>query len=587
MNEGSSRLPTSIINRQDLQPTFDKTVGSIKYLLDEVEELRRKYQLNQLLPINERFRDDVKPLRASKSLNTLPSLRSTWALRRRIRENQKQKSFLIITKWAICDARRFHEKVRRLKCLIDGLEDITKAAGLYSEPSGPQSSLMLSNENPPPYSVTEPLLHPPNSIVERVDQAGLPEITAPTYDTIPDASVLVLSGYSLAMKRFLSAWPDESGIPRPRVRDKLLRLTHEQFRELSQDVHDELVRRQQHEAQAFDWLPSNPLLHSKRNEARKKLSTLHVVRFQHLVDDIVFEFERRFPNVPLTFPHQNPRRWGVCYPPPLLQYRAAHQSTNIDSASLAPIIRAPVPTSTFCERRATSHYQNTEPLRVSSQPNTPDISETFEGIQWPMDRVQSWLTINQFSSEWQETFKALNICGSLFLALGNGHGGRCHSSMMHQQVYPRLAVECANSGNGWDQAKEREEGKRLRRLIRRISFAKPGNQQPSTPQTETTSNASIEIFKSFRVSMEDPTYKVLPAALKKYNINAPWEQYALYIVHGDNERCLEMDEKPLILFKHLDKAGKKPMFMLRKIVLATAAPAAAAAPREETPSRVI
>lgn len=65
--------------------------------------------------------------------------------------------------------------------------------------------------------------------------------------------------------------------------------------------------------------------------------------------------------------------------------------------------------------------------------------------------------------------------------------------------------------------------------------------------------------------MEDPCYKVLPAALKKYNINAPWEQYALYIVYGDNERCLGMDEKPLILFKQLDKEGKKPMFMLRKI----------------------
>jgi hypothetical protein len=76
---------------------------------------------------------------------------------------------------------------------------------------------------------------------------------------------------------------------------------------------------------------------------------------------------------------------------------------------------------------------------------------------------------------------------------------------------------------------------------------------------------SVEIFQSLRVGMEDPCYKVLPAALKKYNINAPWEQYVLYIVYGDNERCLFMEEKPLMLFKQLDKEGKKPMFMLRKI----------------------
>ena len=74
----------------------------------------------------------------------------------------------------------------------------------------------------------------------------------------------------------------------------------------------------------------------------------------------------------------------------------------------------------------------------------------------------------------------------------------------------------------------------------------------------------VEIFKSFRVSMDDPCEKVLPAALKKYNIHADWRQYALYIVYGDQERCLGLTEKPLILFKQLDKEGRKPMFMLRR-----------------------
>ncbi|KAL1898297.1 hypothetical protein Cpir12675_002004 [Ceratocystis pirilliformis] len=86
---------------------------------------------------------------------------------------------------------------------------------------------------------------------------------------------------------------------------------------------------------------------------------------------------------------------------------------------------------------------------------------------------------------------------------------------------------------------------------------------PDTPGAS-GSNTPMEIFKSFRVSLEDPCYKVLPAALRKYQINAPWEQYSLYIVYGDQERCLGPNEKPLILFKQLDKEGKKPMFMLRK-----------------------
>ncbi|TGZ79423.1 hypothetical protein EX30DRAFT_397022 [Ascodesmis nigricans] len=86
----------------------------------------------------------------------------------------------------------------------------------------------------------------------------------------------------------------------------------------------------------------------------------------------------------------------------------------------------------------------------------------------------------------------------------------------------------------------------------------------STEPTTSSSSSQVEIFKSFRVSMEDPCYKVLPAALKRYQIHSDWRNYALYIVYGDQERCLGMYEKPLILFKQLDKEGRKPMFMLRK-----------------------
>lgn len=77
-------------------------------------------------------------------------------------------------------------------------------------------------------------------------------------------------------------------------------------------------------------------------------------------------------------------------------------------------------------------------------------------------------------------------------------------------------------------------------------------------------NPQVEIFKSFRVSIEDPCRVVLPVALKRYNIQDDWRQYALYIVHGDQERCLGLEEKPLLLFKQLDKEGRKPMFMLRR-----------------------
>jgi hypothetical protein len=95
---------------------------------------------------------------------------------------------------------------------------------------------------------------------------------------------------------------------------------------------------------------------------------------------------------------------------------------------------------------------------------------------------------------------------------------------------------------------------------------RPSNENLRVPAIERTSSTpSIEIFKHFRVGLDDPCYKVLPAAMRKYNIQADWRQYALYIVHGNQERVVGMEEKPLALFKDLEREGKKPMFMLRKL----------------------
>ncbi|KAF8860579.1 hypothetical protein BDZ45DRAFT_309392 [Acephala macrosclerotiorum] len=110
---------------------------------------------------------------------------------------------------------------------------------------------------------------------------------------------------------------------------------------------------------------------------------------------------------------------------------------------------------------------------TSPQPrSTAEIQKLREKLQsrrltamnpeyWTLDVVEFWLKENNFSDEWAETFIYLNIHGSAFLELDG-----LNFDTMHQKVYPRLEQECADSGTGWDKAREREEGKRLRRLIR-------------------------------------------------------------------------------------------------------------------------
>ncbi|KAF2815447.1 Pkinase-domain-containing protein [Mytilinidion resinicola] len=120
----------------------------------------------------------------------------------------------------------------------------------------------------------------------------------------------------------------------------------------------------------------------------------------------------------------------------------------------------------------TATLQNPQPHgsiyeHAQSAGPTP-ISPRDASIQWPPDRVQIWLSSNGFSKDWQDTFKTLNMYGANFLEIGRGHGSKGNVAVMHKVIFPELAKQCTASGTGWDQSRERDEGRRLRRLVRAI-----------------------------------------------------------------------------------------------------------------------
>ena len=108
--------------------------------------------------------------------------------------------------------------------------------------------------------------------------------------------------------------------------------------------------------------------------------------------------------------------------------------------------------------------------RQRAQSAAVGIPTSTSGIdaQWPQERVLAWLAANGFSKDWQETFRILKLEGASFLDLGRGRNGRGNLGTMHQQVYPQLARVTSGTTTGWDQGREREEGKRLRKLISRL-----------------------------------------------------------------------------------------------------------------------
>ncbi|EJD07954.1 uncharacterized protein FOMMEDRAFT_138038 [Fomitiporia mediterranea MF3/22] len=82
---------------------------------------------------------------------------------------------------------------------------------------------------------------------------------------------------------------------RASAREKLTRLTRQQFQELSTDVYDELLRRKNNADNEVPFLPVRDDFHPKRNQARQKLATLPKARFKDLSGDVFYELGRRYP----------------------------------------------------------------------------------------------------------------------------------------------------------------------------------------------------------------------------------------------------------------------------------------------------
>ncbi|KAJ6603144.1 hypothetical protein B0H10DRAFT_2167264 [Mycena sp. CBHHK59/15] len=116
---------------------------------------------------------------------------------------------------------------------------------------------------------------------------NVPPVPAIDYRAISEIHFNELSRYLAAY--LAKAEPNS----RSTARQKLTRLTIQQFHELSTDVYDELVRRKKEKEVPF--LPVREEFHPKRNQARQKLATLPITRFEDLSSDVYFELARRYP----------------------------------------------------------------------------------------------------------------------------------------------------------------------------------------------------------------------------------------------------------------------------------------------------
>lgn len=78
------------------------------------------------------------------------------------------------------------------------------------------------------------------------------------------------------------------------------------------------------------------------------------------------------------------------------------------------------------------------------------------------------------------------------------------------------------------------------------------------------SNPHSQPIKDFNISPDVPCYKVLPQIARRHKVRGDWRGVGLVVCYDDQERMIGLEEKPLAIYKELQREGKNPIFMIRE-----------------------
>ncbi|RPA77458.1 hypothetical protein BJ508DRAFT_310152 [Ascobolus immersus RN42] len=142
------------------------------------------------------------------------------------------------------------------------------------------------------------------------------------------------------------------------------------------------------------------------------------------------------------------------------------------------------------------------PRHLQSPSMQPPASPDAARI-WTLERVVNWLARYDFSPEWQEAFRLLNVHGAEFLEIGQSTSTRPTSSRLRNQIIPKV-LELY--GPNADDAREVTQATKLIRMVRQI--VKLGGEIPQTPPANTidhSTKAESQTGKSPKTGVRKPT----------------------------------------------------------------------------------
>lgn len=138
-----------------------------------------------------------------------------------------------------------------------------------------------------------------------------------------------------------------------------------------------------------------------------------------------------------------------------------------------------------------SHVSHSQQSPLVASNSSGPLSSESEAAIWTLDRVINYLDRHEFSKEWQQAFRNLNIHGQEFLDMGH------HSSTsLLERVQPEVLRIC---GQHAEPAKERQAAKNIKKMVREmlkltkvVPNTPPSSSGQISPQNRNDSFSSAE-----------------------------------------------------------------------------------------------
>ena len=175
----------------------------------------------------------------------------------------------------------------------------------------------------------------------------------------------------------------------------------------------------------------------------------------------------------------------------------------------------------FPSSLASSTASNRPPLSSSSATFKDSFTPTTSNGNYPFDSPS-----NHLSSNAQQTGPKLGVQPPPLARMLSGNG-----------MMPTSTSPTTNTSNGLSLSTNTNKAQLQPSPSNMPADPSPApptqTSGPSDQEKSKAKDAANNAAKSFRVTLEDPCWKVLPAALKKYKINDDWKMYALFICFGN------------------------------------------------------